>query len=332
MGRRRKSMNHLPTRVVQHHGQFYFLEAYRDGDGKARTRWRALGTTEAEMWRAWRELDIAERPLQTLGDVMDQYQREVLPKHPKNTQDDYTRAMKCLRLVFGHVSPQSVKPTHCYTYLAKRARTAKVRPNREIAVLAAVFRYAIELGLVDTNPTHGVRRIPEAPRERLPETWELAVFLRDAPALLRAYVPIKILTGLRQGDLLRLRRDQLTPEGILFREGKRGKRRLIEWSDDLRAAVDVALALRQTTSMLYVIATRTGQPYTGNGFRSIWQRHMVKVVQSGALSESFTEHDLRAVTATEAMERAQELLAHESARTTTIYQRSKEPRRVKPLR
>jgi len=332
MGRRRKSMNHLPTRVVQHHGQFYFLEAYRDADGKARTRWRALGTSEAEMWRAWRELDIAERPLQTLGDVMDQYQREVLPKHPKNTQDDYTRAMKRLRLVFALVSPAGVRPAHCYAYLAKRGEKAPVRANRELAVLAAVFRYAIELGLVDVNPTHGVRRIPEAPRERLPEAWELAAFLRDAPPLLRAYVPIKILTGLRQGDLLRLRRDQLTAEGILFREGKRGKRRLIEWSDELRAAVDVALALRQTPSMLYVITTRTGQPYTGNGFRSIWQRHMVRVVQSGALSESFTEHDLRAVTATEAMERAQELLAHESARTTTIYQRSKEPRRVKPLR
>ena len=194
------------------------------------------------------------------------------------------------------------------------------------------MKFCIRLGLVDRNPVLGVQRLPEQPRERLPETWEIAEFLRDAPELLRVYVPFKLLTGLRQGDLLRLTRENLLPDGVLVREGKRGKLRLIEWSDELTAARDAVLALRRTPSMLYVFATRKGQPYTGDGFRSIWQRHMRTVLARGVLRESFTEHDLRAVTATEAGARAQELLAHESGKTTAIYQRSKQPRRVRPLR
>ena len=161
--------------------------------------------------------------------------------------------------------------------------------------------------------------------------------------MLRTYVPVKILTGLRQGDMLCLRRDHLTAEGILVRAGKTGKRKVIEWSPELRAAIGTALATQRVSS-LYVFATSThragakpGQPYTASGFRAIWQRHMRTVMGRGVLQERFSEHDLRAYTATEAerledVRRAQELLDHSETRTTGRYLRGRELKRVKPLR
>ena len=343
MGRRRKTDRHLPRRVVRQHGAFYFLRPYRDADGKHRNRWEHLGRSEADMWRAYAEIDIPDEPLSTLGAIMDRYVREWLETRAEATRVDYLHALSFLRPVFGDVHPAAVKSAHCYQYQAKRAKRAPVRANREIAVLQSVFKFAIRLGVVDRNPVAGVERLPEWPRERMPEAWEIAEFLVDAPALLRAYVPIKVLTGLRQGDMLALRRDQLTDDGIMIRAGKTGKRYLIEWSDELRAAVDLAVAGR-TIPSVYVFATSThrgggkpGQRYTGSGFRSIWQRQMRKTLKRGRLRESFTEHDLRAHTATElerleGLRRVQDLLDHASERTSKIYTRAKEPRRVRPLR
>ena len=337
MGRARTRDKHLPARVVRQHGAFYFLEPCRDDQGRPRSRWRRLGTTEAEMWAAYAKLTLEPAPLATLGAVMDRYAREVVPTRSPLTGRDDLRGLKYLRAVFGDVAPAAVKPAHCYQYLAERK--AKVRANRELAVLSSVFKFAIRLGLVDRNPTLGVERLRETPRERLPEQWEIAEFLSDAPLLLRAYVPLKLLTGLRQGDMLRLRKDAITDAGIVVREGKTGKRRIIEWSDELRTAMRTVQALQCPVSSFYVLSTRVrreglapGQPYTGDGFRSIWQRQMRKVMKAGRLQESFTEHDLRATTATEAGERAQELLDHDSEKTTNIYRRSKEPKRIKPLR
>ena len=87
-----------------------------------------------------------------------------------------------------------------------------------------------------------------------------------------------------------------------------------------------------------LFCTRTGQPYvkqdgTANGFDSIWQRFMAKVLAETTVTDRFTEHDLRAKCASDAesLEHAQQLLAHAEATTTKrIYRRRGEV--VRPLK
>lgn len=332
MGRKRATDKHLPLRVQRNHGAFYYLRPVRRPDGTATVQWIHLGRTEADMWVAWRAIEAEQPAISTVGDLIDAYMREIVPTLKTYTARDHTIACKGLRAAFAALPVTAVKPMHCYQYLAARGRKAPVRANRELAAFSRVMRYAIRLGLRDDNPTIKVERLREQPRERLPETWEIAELLEHAGELLRAYVPLKVLIGLRQGDMLALRKEQITADGILVREGKTGKRRLIEWSHELRLAVAAAQAIKRPVSSLYLFATREGQRYTGDGFRSIWHRAMRRALDAGRLVESFTEHDLRATSATEAGERAQELLDHSSARTTAIYKRNKEPRRIKPLR
>lgn len=336
MGRHRAHNKHLPTRVYLRHGTYYFEPL----NGKP----IRLGRTEAEMWRAHAKLTLPERPIVTLSDLFDVFIRDVLPKRSPAAQRDEPKMMKFLRAGLGHIDVTALRPHHCYAYQNERgvkpsdgSKPAPVRANRELSLLAVVMKHAIKLGIIHANPMLKFEKLKEHGRERLPTVGELAAVMASDGPLLRAYIPVKVLVGFRQGDMLALRLDQLREDGIHYREGKKGRRRVMEWSDELREAVARARAVERKVSSMYLFATREGARYSPDGFRSIWHRAVQKAIRDGLLREPFTEHDIRAHTATEAertenRKRAQELLGHSKETTTEIYLRDKEPVRVRPLR
>ena len=159
--------------------------------------------------------------------------------------------------------------------------------------------------------------------------------------MIQAYIKIKLLTGLRRGDLLRLSVANLQGDGLHVTPGKTaktsGKRLIIEWSDELRAAVEEAKKARPVISP-FLFCNRRGECYvkedgTANGWDSIWQRFMDRLLEETKIELRFTEHDIRAKCASDAetLVHAQQLLAHADGRTTERVYRRK-PERVKPLR
>jgi len=110
---------------------------------------------------------------------------------------------------------------------------------------------------------------------------------------------------------------------------------VIQWTDELRLVVNEIRAMRPKVSGLYLFVTREGTPYTGDGFRAIWQRAMKKALTSSELKERFTEHDIRAKTGTDADAMglsAKDMLMHDSEATTKRYLRHKTPVKITPLR
>jgi integrase len=65
----------------------------------------------------------------------------------------------------------------------------------------------------------------------------------------------------------------------------------------------------------------------------MWQRFMLRVLKETAVSERFTEHDIRAKAGSDAesLERARQLLAHADTKMTQRVYRRK-PEVVRPLR
>ncbi len=159
-----------------------------------------------------------------------------------------------------------------------------------------------------------------------------------ANKVIRAYIAIKLLTGLRRGDLLRLRVSDVCEDGLHVRVSKTGRAVVYEMTDALREAIDDAKAARPKDIAPWLFVTRTGKAYVtedgrAHSFDSLWQRFMAKVIKETEVTERFTEHDLRAKCASDAasLERARELLVHADAATTRrIYRRK--PERVKPTR
>jgi integrase len=205
----------------------------------SRVVWHRLGRLaegEAALWQAYKGL--AEPQGRTVGGMMTLWLAE---DHglAKRTVQEYSRMLDRLRPVFGSMAANSVQHRHVAMYLEMRGNVAA---NREVSALSSVYEWAMRKGMVEHNPCRGVRRNKEKPRTRYirDEEWQEA--LEKAPGYLSLLMEAAYLTGLRQGDLVRLTDDNLTQAGILLEEGKRGKRLLVRWSDELRRVVKEAVA------------------------------------------------------------------------------------------
>jgi integrase len=238
-----------------------------------------------------------------------------------------------------------IEPRHIYKYVSDR--DAKIAARREIAVLSHAYTKAVEWGYLNKHPFKGeVRLKGEKPRTRYVTDEEIIACLslsskrkRGSVHAIQAYIRLKLLTGLRRGDLLRLRVSDLREDGIHITTHKTGKPVIYEWSDDLRLAVALAKKMRPVDISPYLFCTTRGTGYldekTGEayGWSAMWQRFMDRVMEETELKERFTEHDLRAKAASDAesLEHARALLSHADSRITQRVYRRK-PEKVKPLK
>jgi len=349
MPRKRNKENvGLPARWKIEHGAVFYqvptgLEDRWDGKRKFR-----LGATLPEAYKEWAARLESVDQAKTIGALLDRYALEVIPKKAVRTQVENQRAVRSLRAVFGAAPLTWLRPQHVYQYADKRKATP-VAANRAIDVLSHAFTMAVMWGYMDRHPFKGeVRLEGEKPRERYVDDWELIECLalaskrkKGSVLVLQAYIRIKLLTGLRRGDLLRLTSTALQQDGIHVTpsktQGSTGKRVIIEWSPELTSAVATARAVRPVDISPWLFCTRKGEGYfnedkgTASGWDSMWQRFMERILAETNVKERFTEHDLRAKCASDAesLEHARALLAHaDSQLTQRVYRRR--PERVKP--
>lgn len=330
MGRRRTTNKHLPQRVYLEHGAYYF----RPKDGR-RVR---LGASLSEALLQYAKLVEAPADVMTMNHAFDRYVREALPALAEVTQGSYLRAIGFLRLAFGEISPADIHPRDVYQYMDIRseAGTKKRSANLERSVLSSVMAKLVIWGIISVNPCKEVKRLRTSSRERLPTWDEIDALCSVAPPLIKVWCALKVATGRRQGELLDLRLSDLRDDGIHFDTSKGGRDVVVAWTDDLRAIIAEAKKLRKGRAVqaMTLFSTRDGSAYTADGFRSIWQRAMTKAISCGALLERFTEHDIRATSATSAREQGvnpQHLLGHRKASTTDIYLRTRGKVSVSPV-
>jgi integrase len=347
--KRNKENAGLPARWKAEHGAYYYqvppgLEDRWDGKKKFR-----LGATLPEAYAEWarrlQDVDGAK----TIGALLDRYALEVVPTKNVRTQVENNRAIRNLRAVFGDAPLTWLKPQHVYQYVDRRKATP-VAAHRAVDVLSHAYTKAVEWGYVDRHPFKGeVRLQGEKPRDRYVEDWELVECLaldskrkKGSVLMIQAYIRIKLLTGLRRGDLLRLKTADLQDDDGIHvtprkTEHSTGKRQIIEWSPELREAIATAKEARPVDIAPWLFCTRKGEGYideekgTASGWDSMWQRFMERVLKETKVTERFTEHDLRAKCASDAesLEHARALLAHaDSQLTQRVYRRR--PERVKP--
>lgn len=341
----------LPARWRLLHGAYYYAvppEALAHWDNKQLYR---LGKTLPEAYKVWAAKLETVGNIKTVDKLLDRYVLEVVPIKGAKQQADAERYIRRLRKTFGALPLADIKPQLIYQFVDKA--DAKVSAHRAIALLSHAFTKAVEWGHIDRHPFKGeVRLKGEAPRTRYVEDWEIVECLsldskrkKGSVLAIQAYIRIKLLTGMRRGDLLRLQpaRD-FKDDGIHVEPGKTStttrKRIIIEWTDELRAAVEMAKQARPVDISPWLFCTNKGECYfdeekeTATGWDSMWQRFMVdRVLGETKVKERFTEHDLRAKCASDAetLEHARSLLAHADGKLTERVYRRK-PEKVRPLR
>lgn len=136
-------------------------------------------------------------------------------------------------------------------------------------VLSAVLSYAVEEGMIGTNPCFGISNLYSNDRSDIIWTAEdLASFLGKCSTEIEWALRLACLTGLRQGDLLALQWSHIDHLAIDMNTSKSRGRRIavVPLYDELRALL-AEIPKRAIT----VLTNQDGEPW-GKGFGSSWNK------------------------------------------------------------
>jgi integrase len=319
MARHRTRDRHLPARVYLRRGVYYF-------DSPVLKKWIPLGRDIAEALAKYGQLIGGNWRGRTVGDTIDRYRNEVLPlKRSAQTRTDQAKELQRLKAVFGDMLHDSVTTQHCYRYVDcrrdKEGNPVPTAARHEISLLGHVFSKAIRWGVATVNPVRAMEKASRNVRLRYVTDAEYEAVRALAGERLALAMDLARMTGQRRGDLLSLRREQLLEDGIVFRQSKTDAGVLIEWTDELRAAVARSKAMNPQIPGLYLLRTQGGKRYSARGFSAMWQRLMTKALKKQVIAERFTFHDLRRKAGSDkpTLEEARDLLGHRDTSTTRRF-------------
>jgi hypothetical protein len=145
----------------------------------------------------------------------------------------------------------------------KRAATPAAA-RHFVDALRGFFNWAVEAGLVVSNPTDGVKVVAVAREGFKPWTdGDVAAYRIRWPLGTRQHVAFAVLreTGLRRGDAVRVGRPHVRDGVIRIDTEKTGERVAIPISDALAEALDAG-----PVGELTFICTASGKPYSKEGF------------------------------------------------------------------
>ena len=182
----------------------------------------------------------------------------------RSTQKDNLDSIRQLRKVFDTAPIDAITPQMIASY--RDVRSAKIRANRELALLSHIFNMAREWGYTTKeNPCRGIRKNKEEPRDfyAAKDVWDavyaLALFeLQDAMSM--AY-----LTGQRPGDVLKMIEADIHDGALHVKQGKTKKFLRIMLDNagvrsELGIAIDKILARPHRINKSYIVTTEQDQP------------------------------------------------------------------------
>lgn len=180
-----------------------------------------------------------------------------------NTQRTYKGIFDRFRDKYGANPVGLLEPRHIRAQMDAMAATPAAA-NNMLKVLRAVMRFAVDRGLVRTDPTTGVRMLRY--RSEGFHTWteaEVAAFEAKWPVGTKERLGFDLLlyTAQRSGDVRQMTVHQVRDGRVLVRQEKTGQ------------LVDIPLHPRLQTSLaahkvehLALLTTKYGKPFTEKGF------------------------------------------------------------------
>lgn len=326
MGRPRKLNRHLPRSMYQRRGAYYYVTPAGV--------WLPLGREYGQALIKYAGY-VGERPtVVTVQQAIAHYLECSASRLKATTMEGYRYSAQNLVPVFGHMALTELQPEHVYQYLTRKGN---VSANRDRSLLSASYSHARRIGAFKgDDPTKELQyRNPEKPRQRYVTDAELETLIGEASPKLGCMQRFLYLTGMRQGDMVKLQLSDMDDEGIHYTSGKTGARRVVTWSDELKEVVAEANRLFKRTGRVHLFeshpkgkhAKRGPGPYTTSGLRALW-----RVARARAGVADVRLHDLRRKAGSDVGEaEATSLLAHADNKVTRRHYRAK-PERVRPVR
>ncbi len=348
MGRKPTINLNLPTGMRarrQRSGKVYY---YYDIGGKPR-REVPLGDDYSRAVRKWSELHLLPAPLHSLLTFKHAVDAYLLsPQFDRladRTRQDYIRSLKFV-LEFFNTPPaplDEIRAVHVQQYMQWRSH-AKVRANRERALISVIFNFARSHGMTDAaNPCQGVKGFPEKGRDVYIEDAVFNALYECADRATRDAMDLAYLCGQRPGDTLRMSETDIKGGFIEVEQSKTGQKLRISVMGELKLVIERILDTKRGCKIWCraLICKDNGRPL---GYWSLRERiekardsakqkypHLAEAIKN------FQFRDLRAKAGTDkedsdGLGAAQKLLGHKNRKTTEIYVRKRAGEKVTPTR
>lgn len=306
--RPRKTDRHLPPCMYLKCGRYYLV---RKGV------WTGIGKDYQSALMEYARIMGRKNQggMAALIDETIEYKRKKLAA---NTIKQYEAAAERLKKMLADFEPRDVLPRHVAGIKKHLADTPNMA-NRVVSFLREVFAYGVEQQIVDSNPCVGIKRHTEKKRDRYITDEEFAAIRAQCSDMIRSILEMCYLTGQRIGDVLSIKLEDITDQGIAFEQQKTGARLVVAMSDDLAELVAFAKTLPRSKACNTLFCARTGRPVVYESVKDAFRKACQKAGVSGA-----TIHDLRAKSLTDTDNQgndAQKLGGHADARMTQRYLR-----------
>ena len=305
----------------------YYYNGERIREGISGNRREAEAAHEARKTdvRRGEYRHIAKRERVTFEDMVAEYKAEKAGKRSLR-QDEII--LKKLLPAFRFKYLDQITAQDIEAYKKKRAdEVSGATVNRGLALLKCLFNVAIQKNHVSRNPVKGIKFFPEMPRkgDRVFSSLEIEHLIEAAAPHLRPILAVALFTGLRKGDILALR-----PEDVDFKN--RVIRVLMQKTAEpveipMHPILERTLRAAMSSPAPYVFMSTRPSRRTGeitklsnikNGFHGAIER-------SGLAGRGYCFHDIRRTFASMLYRSSvplltvSKLLGHRSVKTTERY-------------
>ena len=303
--RPRKKDRHLPVCVYHVHGAHWLVKG-----GK----WKRLGKELPPEYRT----RIATRR-DSFSDLIDAAMETIKPNVSQSTWGNYMVAANKLKFSFSPIEPATLTAADVWDFRDGCADTPNMT-NRCLSLLRQILNYAVRRRIIHSNPAVDVEPLGERQRDRLLTRAEYDAIREKAGVRLQCIMDMLFLTGQRVNDVLRIKRSELTDEGIYFKQQKTGSKVLVRWTPELKALVERIKGLGEIPTITLFQNRRRKAP----DYRSVIVQWWAACEAAGVSNAQL--RDLRAMSLTEADSEGKNsttLAGHSSPSMTKRYLRSK---------
>lgn len=277
-------------------------------------KWVNLGKEYSEALRKYASKEAGSGGM---AGLIDRYLlEEAVNKQPK-TQKDYRRMGEKLKPMFAEFSPEQVRPHHIAKIIDHEAKKHPVQANRYRQFLSAVFSHAVRWGLVHSNPCRDVKGISVKKRDRYITNEEFDAVKNASPQSVGCIMDFCYFTAQRISDVLNVKLSDISNNGVMFKQGKTGKKLLVQMTPELHEVIERAKSLHTKIRGMTLFHGRGGKQLSYFGVSSMFRRAC-----KAAGVEDFHIHDIRAKALTDADRQgnnAQRLGGHANRSTTEGY-------------
>ena len=304
--RPRKHNRNLPARLYLRHGRYYHV---------IKGEWFPLSKSYADALTQYasREGSTAD----TMPSMIDRFIITIASKKTPKTEKEYKRLGDKMKKVFSAFKPSQVKPHHIAKVIDHEAQKHPTQANRIRQFLSTVFAHAVRWGVTDSNPCRDVKGIGVKKRDRYITDDEFKAVKSASNKTIAFIMDFCYFTGQRISDVLKVKRSDITDEGVYFQQGKTGKRLIVEMTPELKQVIERVRGLYGKVVGISLFQGRGGKQYTYFGVSSMFRRACQKAKVS-----DFHIHDIRAKSLTDLDRQggnAQTLGGHKNRSTTEHY-------------